>query len=334
MVAALSALQNSLHCKARTLQEQTASNGAPHERRPDPQRNPRSQPVLPDAGPEPHPQRPRAGALPPRHQRGKRVADRSPEPGADDEDRRRQHPAVPLPHGRRHGLGPAHQPRQERRQRRHLAPARLDPARRPSPGSGLIMRSKSILTEAKQISRAVALIGLGARLQVLESETDLSYERLLRLYKEVAGKSPSKGQLPFSTDWFMTWQPNIHASLFLNIHEYLNKSSELDEIDAVIKGYQLYQEETSAQGLEALLSVTRAWRLVKFVDNGMLTMTKCSKCGGQFVTHPHEIARHYQCALCNPPARAGKGKAAGAIRMHWFSEFSGRRLKLPARPSK
>ena len=86
------------------------------------------------------------------------------------------------------------------------------------------MRSKSILTEAKQISRAVALISLGARLQVLESETDLSYERLLRLYKEVAGKSPSKGQLPFSTDWFMTWQPNIHASLFLNIHEYLNKS--------------------------------------------------------------------------------------------------------------
>ena len=178
------------------------------------------------------------------------------------------------------------------------------------------MRSKSILTEAKQISRAVALIGLGARLQVLESETDLSYERLLRLYKEVAGKSPSKGQLPFSTDWFMTWQPNIHASLFLNIHEYLNKSSELDEIDAVIKGYQLYQEETSAQGLEALLSVTRAWRLVKFVDNGMLTLTGCSKCGGKFVTHPHEIAKHYVCGLCNPPARAGKGRAAGGIQMH------------------
>jgi hypothetical protein len=75
---------------------------------------------------------------------------------------------------------------------------------------------------------------------VLESETDLSYERLLRLYKEVAGKSPSKGQLPFSTDWFMTWQPNIHASLFLNIHEYLNKVAELDEIDTVIKAYKLY----------------------------------------------------------------------------------------------
>ena len=177
------------------------------------------------------------------------------------------------------------------------------------------MRHKSIVTEAKQIDRAITLIQLGARLQVLESETDLSYERLLRLYKEVAGKSPSKGQLPFSTDWFMTWQPNIHATLFLNIHEYLNKSAEMDEIDAVIKAYRLYTEQTRAQDLEALLSVTRAWRLVKFVDNGMLTLTTCSRCGGRFVTHPHEIAKHYVCGLCNPPARAGKGKAAGGIRL-------------------
>ena len=176
-------------------------------------------------------------------------------------------------------------------------------------------RSKSILGEAKQIERAVALIELGARLQVLESETELSYERLLRLYKEVAGRSPSKGQLPFSTDWFMTWQPNIHASLFLNVHEYLNKVAALEEIDAVIKAYRLYLEQVQAQGLEPLLSVTRAWRLVKFVDNGMLTMTKCTCCGGHYVTHPHEIARHYVCGLCNPPARAGKGRAAGALRI-------------------
>ena len=100
------------------------------------------------------------------------------------------------------------------------------------------MAAKSVLNESRQIERAVSLIQLGARLQVLESETDLSYERLLRLYKEVAGRSPSKGQLPFSTDWFLTWQPNIHASLFLNMHEYLTKSSELDDIDAVIKAFK------------------------------------------------------------------------------------------------
>lgn len=55
---------------------------------------------------------------------------------------------------------------------------------------------KSILNESRDIERAVALIQLGARLQVLEYETSLSYERLLRLYKEVAGKSPPKASCP------------------------------------------------------------------------------------------------------------------------------------------
>jgi flagellar transcriptional activator FlhC len=113
----------------------------------------------------------------------------------------------------------------------------------------------------------------------------------------------------------MTWQPNIHSSLFLNIHEYLNKAAALDEIDNVIKAYQLYTEQIQTHGLEPLLSVTRAWRLVKFVDNGMLTMTECSKCGGHYVTHPHEMSRHFVCGLCNPPARAGKGKLAGSLQL-------------------
>ncbi len=176
--------------------------------------------------------------------------------------------------------------------------------------------AKSVLNESRQIERAVALIKLGARLQVLESETDLSYERLLRLYKEVAGKSPSKGQLPFSTDWFLTWQPNIHASLFLNIYEYLGKVSSLEDIDAVMKAYRLYNEQMVTLEMEPLLSVTRAWRLVKFVDNNMLAMTKCCKCGGHFVSEPYENSRHYVCGLCEPPARAGKGSAAGGILLH------------------
>ena len=86
-------------------------------------------------------------------------------------------------------------------------------------------RSRSIVDEEREIHRAIELIKLGARLQVLETEVHLSRERLLRLYKEVLGKSPPKGMLPFSTDWFMTWQPNIHASLFMGIYQYIDKSS-------------------------------------------------------------------------------------------------------------
>ncbi len=175
--------------------------------------------------------------------------------------------------------------------------------------------AKSVLNESRQIERAALLIGMGARMQVLESETTLSYERLIRLYKEIAGKSPSKGQLPFSTDWFLTWQENIHSSLFLNIYEYLGKGMELDSVELLTKAYRLYSEQIEIAQVEPLLSFTRAWRLVKFVDAGMLTRTACVECKGQFVTEMYEN-RGYTCGLCNPPARAGKSKNAGALMLH------------------
>ena len=177
-------------------------------------------------------------------------------------------------------------------------------------------KAKSVLNESRQIERAAELIRMGARMQVLESETTLSYERLIRLYKEIAGKSPSKGQLPFSTDWFLTWQENVHASLFLNIHEYLSKGASLDAIDTLTRAWRLYSEQVVAAELEPLLSFTRAWRLVKFVEAQMLALTDCSQCKGHFVTEPYENARHYVCGLCNPPARAGKSKASGALMLH------------------
>ena len=176
------------------------------------------------------------------------------------------------------------------------------------------MRIKSIVSESKQIQRAIALIKLGARLQVLESETDLSYERLLRLYKEVQGESPARGMLPFSTDWFMTWQPNIHSSLFLNMYEYLDKTSELEEIDGIIKAYELYLEQIRAQGLEPLLSVTRAWRLVKFVDAGMVTLTVVQQVQWQ-VRHPHVRAdQELRLRSMRTPGACGQGQGTGARR--------------------
>ncbi len=168
--------------------------------------------------------------------------------------------------------------------------------------------AKSVIGEARDIRLATELIRLGARLQVLESETKLSREKLLRLYKEVQGKSPPKGMLPFSTDWFMTWQPNIHASLFMSIYRYIDKALELDEVEVVIKAYRLYREHITAHGMDEVLSVTRAWRLVKFFDAGMLTTTSCSGCGGDFVVHTYELTGDYTCGLCNVPSRAGKTK--------------------------
>ncbi|MDE2430507.1 MAG: flagellar transcriptional regulator FlhC [Burkholderiales bacterium] len=173
------------------------------------------------------------------------------------------------------------------------------------------MAIKSVVNEAHEIQLAIELVNLGARLQLLESETSLSRERLLKIYKELKGVSPPKGMLPFSTDWFSTWQPNIHSSIFMNIYRYLIEHADVAGIEAVIKAYRLYLEQAAfPPNEEPVLSLTRAWTLVRFFEGKMLTFAKCCKCGGHFVAHTLDLHNDYTCGLCNVPSRAGKTKKA------------------------
>lgn len=173
------------------------------------------------------------------------------------------------------------------------------------------MRNKSVVTEACQIQVAVELIELGARLQLLQEETALSRERLLKLYKEVKGVSPSKGMLPYSTDWFMSWSPNIHSSLFMGIYQFLAANTSLSGVDALIKSYRLYLEQISLGSDEPVLSITRAWFLVRFFKAKMLQLTGCAECGGHFVVYANELCDDYVCGICRPPSRAGKTRKNG-----------------------
>ncbi|SFE08008.1 flagellar transcriptional regulator FlhC [Nitrosomonas sp. Nm166] len=178
------------------------------------------------------------------------------------------------------------------------------------------MRNRSILTEARQIQLATELIILGARLQVLEMNTNLSRERLVKLYKEIRGVSPPKGMLPYSEDWFMSWQPNMHSSLFINIYNYIIANTGINGIDALIKSYRLYIEHISVHQLEKVLSLTRAWTLVRFVESGVLCITPCINCHGKFIVHSLEIHSNHVCGLCNIPSRAGRTKKEVIVNFH------------------
>lgn len=177
------------------------------------------------------------------------------------------------------------------------------------------MATKTVLGEAQQIHVATELIEMDARLQLLQEETTLSRERLLKLYKEIRGKSPSKGMLPYSTDWYISWQPNIHSSLFMGIYQFLIKNAGVEGAQALITAYRLYLDQVrNLEGGEAVLSITRAWFLIRFFQAGMMEMVTCTGCGGQFVTHTNELNANYQCGICHPPARAGKTREGAAVR--------------------
>ncbi len=173
------------------------------------------------------------------------------------------------------------------------------------------MIKKSVVEEAGQIQLAIELINLGARLQLLESQTTLSRERLIKLYKELKGVSPPKGMLPFSTDWFLTWQPNIHSSIFLNIYNFLVEYADLKGIHAVMKAYKIYLEQVGKDTPEEpVLSLTRAWTLVRFVESKMLKMVPCTCCSGHYVVNAYDLNQNFQCGICHIPSRAGKTKQA------------------------
>lgn len=172
------------------------------------------------------------------------------------------------------------------------------------------MRNKSVVSDARQVQLAAEMVRLGARLQVLEAETTLSRERLLKLYKEVKGASPPKGMLPFSTDWFMSWMPNIHASLFVDTYRFLTVNTPARGIEAVMTAYRLYLEHLHVHKLENVLSFTRAWSLVRFLDARMLDTAPCVECGGHYVVNAMDLHQHFVCGLCNVPSRAGKTRKA------------------------
>lgn len=169
------------------------------------------------------------------------------------------------------------------------------------------MSDKSVLAEGRQISLAIEMIKLGARLQVLQSETEISRRRLITLYKEIHGESPPKGLLPFSVDWYLTWLPNIHSSLFYNMYLSLQAKPGSERMQSLITAYRLYLDQVPLreQG-EPVLSLTRAWTLVRFFESGMMELSTCTHCHGSFVNYAHNMQRDYACGLCRPPARAGK----------------------------
>jgi flagellar transcriptional activator FlhC len=166
---------------------------------------------------------------------------------------------------------------------------------------------KSVLEDAQLVQRAAQLVGLGARLQVIQSEfPSLSRDRCVSIYKEMTGEPPPKGPLPFSTEWFLFRAPNAHASLFMGIYNRVSvENPDLGRTDVLISAYTLYLQTVQAINNPPILTITRAWSLYRHVASGVLRTIECSSCKGFFVVDPYDVAGQYVCSLCDIQSRPG-----------------------------
>ena len=99
-------------------------------------------------------------------------------------------------------------------------------------------------------------------------------------------------------------------------YTFLKKNTQVSGVDALIKAYQLYLEQIGDEsvGGEPVLSITRAWTLLRFVDSRMMGLESCTCCGGQFVVNSDDLHNDYVCSLCHVPSRAGKTKKSKEAR--------------------
>lgn len=167
------------------------------------------------------------------------------------------------------------------------------------------MRDKLITVFNSECARAIELFKLGARLQLVVVLVDLSRHKLVKLYSETFKTNPPKGQLPWSEDWVKKWRPNMHSSLFIAFHSFLEKNTKLKDTDLFIKSYKLYKEHIEDNNLEEVLSFSRAWMVHRYIKLNMLLTTTCNRCGGSFVNYDIIEPKHFTCGICNPPSRAG-----------------------------
>ncbi|WP_082404707.1 FlhC family transcriptional regulator [Achromobacter sp. 2789STDY5608633] len=166
-------------------------------------------------------------------------------------------------------------------------------------------RPRSVAQEGHEIATASKMIELGARLQVLESETRISHDRLSRLYKEILGASPPKGMLPFSVDWYLPWRPNIHATTFVGLFRFFEDVAGCSSSGALIRAYEIYRGSPEVRAEpEPVLSFTRAWMLMKFFKSAQLVLAPCVQCSLSFLRHSEDLQVGYVCPLCKPPARS------------------------------
>ncbi|WP_431607724.1 FlhC family transcriptional regulator [Staphylococcus aureus] len=45
---------------------------------------------------------------------------------------------------------------------------------------------------------------------------------------------------------------------------------------------------------------------MRFVESGLLQLSRCYCCGGNFITHAPQPVGCFACRLCQPPSRAVK----------------------------
>ena len=167
---------------------------------------------------------------------------------------------------------------------------------------------RTLLAEINRYRQAARLLALGARVPVVLEQTRLSSWYLRKLAREVCGRGPRKGQVPNSELWYLRGRNNLQASMFMAMYEgtAARAAPESDPCDLLIAVYEHFSATLDSARIPAVLTLDRAWWLLKSFRIRNLKMVACKDCGGRYVRHFGDLDCGFVCDSCRSDRAASR----------------------------
>lgn len=170
--------------------------------------------------------------------------------------------------------------------------------------------------EVVDLSAAAELVKIceGARTGVLKQLTCLSVPVLKRLIRDITGKSPHSGQLPYTTNWYEERRERlVHSSLFLRIFRQ-SIHPEKPRSTIFLGSYAIYMNIVDLMPTpwqSHKLDVNRAFLASQLFASGDFVWRKCEQCHTKYISV--NTARRQHCHSCQLITRR---RGAGGRRSH------------------
>lgn len=152
------------------------------------------------------------------------------------------------------------------------------------------------IAELERLEDCRRLLTLGARPCIAAHAAEVPIGRAVRLYRSLFGRRAPRGMLPCSSEWyFQTRRRRIEASCFAAIHLRLYPlNARLSRARLLIASWSAY-----ARGRDGpLISVDRAWLLLRLMDAGEILVVRCGSCAARQAVLRGEPLPVIRCALC------------------------------------
>ncbi|WP_027156659.1 FlhC family transcriptional regulator [Methylobacter luteus] len=165
----------------------------------------------------------------------------------------------------------------------------------------LTPKETDILGMKRKLNLATGIIKKEGRPTIVRAVCRISKASAVQLYKEIHGKGPSSGLLPYDPEWVMKSPENcLHASVYCNIHETLVRA----ETDAwrgeiFLEAYERYEETFAFRRQPVLLNINRAWFIERQISLSDVSRMSCGRCNYTYATIKEYPEGYKFCPICD-----------------------------------